>query len=630
MKTLIVGNVLKDVYLNLDTRTENLETDRNNIKWLNLGFNSEKHYYHNRNSSYGGAAVSLEVLTKFGQEAEISDSGFSYEPDGPHQTKPVAAYRYILIADEAVSYFGPTDFPQTPFSVPTDAYDYLYIDRSATLTVETANKILTYLDISRKTKLILYVKDQKDPAIKRLLPSASLIFLEESPLFSEKSSALPSNLISSTFSSTKAPDSISPDSSKIVRLSEHAIVCQNISEPLSLNRINTFTHLSIYSIASATVLASFMLGDSIEESLRLARLNLENSKLNSTLSKDQLQALPAEQPSVNDPELIAKSLLVPRKGILAADESGGSIHKKFNQLNIPDTYDNRRNYRNLFFTTDGLEKYVSGVILFDETARQTADDGQNFVDYLTGKRIIPGIKVDQGLTPLKPNSPETITKGLDGLAERLKEYYEMGLRFAKWRAAFEIRLGEHGNLLTPTDEAITKNCQILAEYARKCQDANIVPIVEPEVVYDGYYSIEKSAEITGKILDKLFEELNNIGVNLRACILKVNMVIAGKNFESPSSSEEVGKQTAEVLKAHVPKNLAGVVFLSGGQTPEQATENLASVIKNGPFPWPVTFSFARALQDPTLFAWAGDNNNNDKARQAFADRLRDNQKALDN
>ena len=188
----------------------------------------------------------------------------------------------------------------------------------------------------------------------------------------------------------------------------------------------------------------------------------------------------------------------------------------------------------------------------------------------------------------------------------------MGLRFAKWRAAFGIN---------PTDHAITENCRILAEYAAACQSAGLVPIVEPELVYDGYYTIDQSAKTTSKILDELFHKLADYHVNLRACILKVNMILAGKKFEQQSTPKEVGQKTAEVLKTHVPEDLAGIVFLSGGQTPEQATDNLREIIKNGTFPWPVTFSFARALQDPALYAWAGDNQNVEKARQAFLDRL---------
>jgi fructose-bisphosphate aldolase class I len=320
-------------------------------------------------------------------------------------------------------------------------------------------------------------------------------------------------------------------------------------------------------------------------------------------------------------EVTAKQLMTPGKGILAADESGGSIHKKFEAMNIPDDEQHRRDYRNLFFTTPDLEKYVSGVILFDETARQVADDGSTFIDYLKKRGVISGIKVDQGLGNFE-NSDEKYTQGLDGLRERLKEYYEMGARFAKWRAAFEVT--DH----SPSMMAIQKNCEILADYARDCQSENIVPIVEPELVYDGDYTLEQNIEYTGKILDCLFDELAKKNINLAGCILKVNMVLAGKRQAQQSTPEEVGCTTAQVLREHVPRELAGVVFLSGGQSVTQATDNLQAVTNNGPFPWTVTFSFARALQDPALQAWKGDNANADRAREAFKERLIANCEAL--
>ncbi|MBR3052361.1 fructose-bisphosphate aldolase class I [Candidatus Saccharibacteria bacterium] len=521
-----------------------------------------------------------------------------------------------MLADDQPCYFVPSSVAVTTFDIPPDPYDYLYVDRSALLGADAASQITAYLDVSPQTKLIVYVKDLDNPHLASLLPRAALVFAEnhqKTADFAELSSALASYHV---------------DLSIIIHISDRLLSLGNISEPIARSRIDTFTHLSIYSIASATILGCFILGKSVEESLLLARTNLEHAKLNSALALSELESLAASHVPSNELESIAKSLLVPGKGILAADESGGSIHKKFDQLSIPDTYDTRRDYRNIFFTTPHLSDHASGVILFDETARQTADDGQSFTDYLIARRIIPGIKVDQGLTPLRPGSLETITQGLDGLGTRLAEYYQMGLRFAKWRAAFEIRLGDDGHILTPTDEAIAANCRALAAYAKECQQAGLVPIVEPEVVYDGYYRIEDSINITGRILDRLFQTLIEAGVDLHACILKCNMVLAGKQYEHQSTPEEIGQATADTLKAHVPKDLAGVVFLSGGQTPEQATANLASIVKHGPFPWPVTFSFARALQDPALFAWAGDNTKTTAAQSAFLERLKANTDAL--
>ena len=594
MNILVVGNCLKDIYLNLDSRTEKFESDKNHTKWLNLAFNAEEHFFFNRESSFGGAAVTLEVLSRLGLKATLTNSDLKMTPDGLVTDQPAKTYRYILIADGSPCYFAPSSHELTHFATPDDFYDYVYIDRSARLSPPSISKISSYLDLSKNTKLIIYLKNQNDQNLNQLVPQADLVFYE-----------------------TKKPN-LPPE--KLIHVSETCLSYQNIHEKVSVERIDVLTHLSAYSIAAATILGSFILGKSVEESLRLARINVEKSFLNSTLNLAELQEISDKASPEENLELIAANLVLPKKGILAADESGGSIHKKFEQLNIADTYENRRDYRNIFFTTKDLENHVNGIILFDETARQFADNGQNFVDFLISRRIIPGIKVDQGLEKFE-NSEETYTKGLENLDTRLREYYRLGLRFAKWRAAFEIRLDEQSHILTPTDHAIEENARILAEYASTCQSAGLVPIVEPELVYDGNYDINQSALITGKILDELFRKLADYHVNLRACILKVNMILAGKQQERQSTPEEVGKKTAEILKNHIPEDLAGVVFLSGGQTPEQATNNLREITKNGPYPWPVTFSFARALQDPALFAWNGDNNNAEKARQAFLDRL---------
>ena len=601
MSILIVGNILKDIYLNLDNRSEAFEQDKNHVKWLNLSFNASEHHYFNRHSSIGGATISLQVLAKLGLDASISGSSLSFDHDSLNNIdySAIKSYRYILVSDDGVCYITPSKFEPTTFTAPSEPVDYLYIDRSATIDQPTAEAIATYLDNNPNTKFILYAKDNNNPYLNDLSHRASLIFTENT--------------------------THELDFEKTIYISEHDITFKNITEPITVERIDRLTHLSAYSVTAATILGSFILGKTIEDSLKMARANIENANLDSTLDLKELEYITAS-PS-ESLELIAASLVAPQKGILAADESGGSIQKKFAELGIEDTFDHRHDYRNLFFTTPNIEQYVSGIILFDETAHDLADNGQSIPDYLISRRIIPGIKVDQGLEQFT-DSKETYTKGLNGLPARLREYYEMGLRFAKWRAAFNLSLSEKGSIITPTEHAITENCRILAEYARDCQSAGIVPIVEPELVYDGNYPIEKSAEVTGRILDILFKELDNFGINLSACILKCNMVLAGKQYHTQSTAEEVGKATAETLKNHVPKELAGIVFLSGGQTPEQATNDLAAVIKNGPFPWPITFSFARALQDPALYAWAGDNNNTESAKKAFFERLEANAKVL--
>ncbi len=606
MNILIVGNILKDVYLSLDSRNEKLEEDKNGVNWLDLSFDASEHRFFNRTSSFAGAAISLEVLKKLGFAASVANSDFDIIEGDFKTSTPAEDYRYILTSETGVTYFTSSSPKKTIFKASASPIDYLYVDRSANLSSETIAEIINFLDQNPVTKLILYLKSSKKSELSKLTDRASLIFYENRGL-SEETTALPS-------------------SEKIVFMNPKSMQYLDKIEEVSAPQIDRLTHLSAYSIAAATILSSFLLGNTIEKSLKLAKLNVENSTLSASLSLPELEELLNSHKSDNL-ELIAASLVIPGKGILAADESGGSIKKKFANLNIDDTFENRHTYRNIFFSTPNIEKYLSGIILFDETARDYVDNGQSIPDFLISKRIIPGIKVDQGLEKFE-NSEETYTKGLEGLDERLKEYYDMGLRFAKWRAAFNLTLDESDKTLTPTERAIEKNAEILAAYAKKCQNAKIIPIVEPELVYDGFYDIKKSKEVTAKILDQLFVALQKEQVNLRACLLKINMVMAGKQFDVQSTPDEVGLATAEVLKTHVPKELAGVVFLSGGQTPEQATNNLAAILENGPFPFGVTFSFARALQDPALYAWAGNNENLEEARNAFANRLLNNIKAL--
>lgn len=595
-KILIVGNVLKDIYLRLNERYEALESDREGVKWLNWGFNGAAHEFFGRASLYSGAVVTQEVLENFGLVADIYAELSDLAEDGGIKA---TNYRYILVAGDQISYLVPTEKRATKFRAAEVAadYDWVFLDRSAILSKELAENLLAVLTRQSNLRFAFYAPKRVPLFAEPLLKRADLIFTDNV--------AVLKNLVK--------------EAEKVYELSELGVKSGDQSIRFKkLAKTELYTHLTTYSIVAATILASRIKHKSKEDQLLMAKTNIENAKLDETLPEAELESLAAEEKAsrVNLRQM-AKQLVGNGKGILAADESGGSIHKKFESMNIPDDYQHRRDYRNLFFTTEGLEKYVNGVILFDETARQTADDGRDFVKFLTAKGIIPGIKVDKGLANL-PSSQEKYTLGLAGLDERLEEYYEMGLRFAKWRAAFEI------TPTTPTKNAVYKNVEILAQYAKKCQEARIVPIVEPEVVFDGDYPVEHSAAITGIILRELFAELAREKVDLGATILKVNMVLAGKQYQTQSTPAEVGDWTAKVLKKYVPAELAGVVFLSGGQTPEQATENLQEVEKHGPFPWPVTFSYARALQGPALEAWRGDNQNYPEAQAAFLKRLQAN------
>lgn len=588
-KILIFGNVIKDTYLKLDEQKNELEIDERGVAWMNLGFNGEGHTYFHQHNVFGGSAVSLEVFEKFGLDARIAgmrDGKFSAQEN-----------RFILNVDSGTSYFVQEKKTRTIIEKPDEDTKLIFVDRSATVTEDFAGKILEILDENPNILFTIYAPRTVGEKGKKLVERAKIVFSDDNVSYDIKNK-------------------------NICYFDNEGIKFGEKRQAWQIERIDLLTHLTAFSIGASTFIGCIAKGEKLDDALRIVKTNVEKSNLNGSIGFMRLKEISGrEKRSEADLRLMAKTLVSFPKGILAADESGGSIHKKFESMNIVDDEKHRRDYRNIFFTTKDLEKYVNGVILFDETARQRADNGLIFTDFLTTKGIIPGIKVDQGLVNFT-NSEEKYTQGLDGLRDRLKEYYKMGLRFAKWRAAFEI------SETTPSDFAIEENCKILADYASDCQAEKIVPIVEPEVVYDGDYPLSKNIEVTSKILKKLFECLSEKKVDLSGTILKVNMVLAGKKFPVQSTPEEVGEATAKVLLGTVPKELAGVVFLSGGQSVEQATENLQAVTNNGPFPWPVTFSFARALQDPALFAWKGDNENCDLARKGFEERLIANCEAL--
>jgi len=300
-------------------------------------------------------------------------------------------------------------------------------------------------------------------------------------------------------------------------------------------------------------------------------------------------------------ELTARALVAPGKGILAADESDGTIKKRFDSIDVESTEDNRRAYRELLFTTEGVEDYISGVILYDETIRQQASDGTPFPELLVSKGIIPGIKVDLGAKPLALADGETITEGLDGLRGRLEEYRALGARFAKWRATYSI--GED----LPSEYCVWTNAHALARYAALCQEAGIVPIVEPEVLQDGTHTIDESAKVTGRVLQAVYTELRDQRIDYRGTLLKPNMVMSGYEASDRASVDEVAERTLDVFYRHVPAAVPGIVFLSGGQSDEDATAHLNAMNARGPHPWELSFSYGRALQAPALKAWSGSN-----------------------
>jgi fructose-bisphosphate aldolase, class I len=307
----------------------------------------------------------------------------------------------------------------------------------------------------------------------------------------------------------------------------------------------------------------------------------------------------------------AKALVAEGKGILAADESDGTIKKRFDSIQVESTEDNRRAYRELLFATDGAEEFISGVILFDETIRQSSADGTPFPQLLERRGIIPGIKVDKGAKPLANASGETVTEGLDGLRDRLNEYRDLGARFTKWRATYSI--GDD----VPSEYCVWTNAHALARFAALSQEAGLVPIVEPEVLMDGDHTIERSFHATSRVQHAVFTELRDQRVEPEGMLLKPNMVLSGYDSGGQAGHEQVAEWTLKCLLRHVPAAVPGIVFLSGGQTDEDATANLNAMNALGPHPWELSFSYGRALQAPALKAWRGDAANVEDAQKAF-------------
>lgn len=310
-------------------------------------------------------------------------------------------------------------------------------------------------------------------------------------------------------------------------------------------------------------------------------------------------------------EKIARSLVQPGKGILAADESLRSTERRFAKFDIPHTPANRQAYRDLLFTVPGLGDYIDGVILFDESIRQTTLDGTPFTDYLVARGIVPGVKVDGGFIDMSGCQGEKITEGLDGLGKRLVEYYRLGARFTKWRAV--IAIGRD----FPSDACLYANALLLARYAAISQENGMVPFVEPDVLLDGAHSIERCQHVTSRMLEITFAELDRHQVNLEGILLKPNMVLAGKDCPDQPDVEKVADLTASTLMRHVPAAVPGIVFLSGGQGAVPATERLNAIVRNGPFPWQVSFSYLRALADPAFEIWRGLSSNKEKAQKEF-------------
>lgn len=587
-KILIVGNVLKDVYLKLDERQNDFELDGGGISWLELGFNGAAHSFLKRTSVYGGAAVSLSVLSKLGVDAGILNSKTEFKPGEVLWSDDPADYRYIFCHRGGITYFVPSERKATDWSMPTGTPNWILVDRSTKISTRLVDELQNFLKFSRGTKLAVHAEKYVTPAGQRLSEMADILFVEDEPPVRTEE---------------KIVDKIEldkPDTQLVCHISPRKIALGEAEESWNIEDADVMTHLTVYSTIVATVLGVVAAGGTPAEALLLARLNAEHATIDGSLAVEKLRELAQEElKKRSNLKLIARSLMTSGKGVLAIDESSKNLAKRFSKYGIVNSSANRKDFYRMMLATPSLREYVSGVILSEENARYKFANGETAVEFLTNRGVIPGVKVDLGLR-LMAGSSETHTLGIEGLAKRLRGYYKQGFRFAKWRAAFQIGKDE------PSFFAVEQNADELASFARECQLTGLVPVIEPDIVSDGDFAIEKHAEVTARVLTRVFEKLEQRHVMLGGCILKCSMIVSGRKAEVQADASAVGMATAEILKHVVPRYVGGVWLLSGGQEPKQATKNLTAVMQCSPFVWPVTFAFSRALEEPVLATWHGD------------------------
>lgn len=598
-KILIIGNVLKDIYLKLDSRQNDFETDANNIDWLNLGFNGAAHSFFSRTSVYGGAAVSLSVLYRLGLNVEILNSRTSFVDGDIVWADTPDNYRYIFCHRDEITYFVPSSRKVTDWTAPSGTPEWILVDRSALISPRLVDEIQNFLKFSPATKLAVHAEKYQTPAGQRLAKMADLLFLEDEPPIHP-----PVEIVDKV-----ALDH--PSKQLVCHISPHKIVFSDAEESWSLSRTDMMTHLTVYSTIVATVLGVISVGGSASDAVLWARLNAEQATIAGSLSAHRLQELAqAEKDKRNNLQYVAKLIMAPKKGVLAMDESDQKLTARLVQSGISGSESQRKAYREMLVTTPVLEKYVSAIILNESNAKQKLKHRQTIAEYITNRGIIPGLKLDQGLADLVETG-ESYTVGIKGLTERIRAAYTNGFRFAKWRAVFKIGKNQ------PSFIAVERNAELLASFAKECQLAGIVPIIESDILWQGNYSIEECAAATDRVLGSIFLKLEQRHIDLSGCILKTNMISSGEDSDAPATSEAIGMATAAILRHAIPRHTAGVLFLSGGQPAKTATQNFTAICQNAPYSWPVSFAFGRALQDPAMTLWKGKSDNLRSAQAAL-------------
>ena len=624
---LSIGNATKDNFL--DIQNQKIYKDELNDFHYDLTFDDSTLNYQKRAGVYGGTILSEKIFTAahfkaFSSANPNGTSHFKYD-----EINDDLIDRFI-VSHKGKSFILTSNPRSTKWVSPAFPPDLIYI-ADANFSQNYLADFKKYLRENPKIELVFNIADLSPELAHEFFIRANLVFVD----FRKQNL---SDLIDYSSYENAIDSLIRTGVRGVVIFDGSKIVAGNKEKIGSIEtnfELNSFYQNNIFQ--AAFVAENFSNSSKLEENLQVAVTIANKSDFNDILKpfyahqilNHKNYELPVDALN-NAPDIetrlhkTAVKLVMRPKGIFAADESGGNIHKKFETIGLEDTFENRRAYREMFFKTPDIENYLSGIILFEETTEQNTSEGINFVEYLKNRGILVGVKLDGGLQPLTGFEGETISLGLDSLIEKLQKYSKSGIDFAKWRVAFKID-EEKG---TPSEAAIASNLRVLAQYAKACQNYGIVPIVEPEVVYSGKHTIKQCREVTEKILKKLFEELKMFKVDLKGTILKTNMVLAGSENEIQSSSREVARETVSVFKKIVPKELAGIVFLSGGQTATQATDNLQEITNLGPFDWGLTYSFARALQLPALQAWAGKPENVQQAQLLFLERVAANSHAL--
>ena len=601
MNVLIVGNIIKDTYLEFPSNL--FEVGDHGRIFLDAEFDEETLYYKNKESVLSGACIIDEVLKNFKLNTLLSNQqnleNYKYD------------CRYVLKTGNTVKYLTTNLCGRTDFLIPETQPDWIFIDRSARLGVEALKKLEQYLKLHKEVKLAIHTNQ------------ASCGFLRQADDFIAKEVAkklyTKAKLVFVTGKNTELllPLEASLDNQKVFLITPNTIT--NGEEKIFLKRNKKIfqTHLTIYSIAAGTIFAALSSGWNVNRALRFAKINIENAKMSRTLSIDKLyNKLKTSLKQEDNLRLIAKALTADHRGILAIDESKKSIRRKLKKYGLPETQIVQEEYRELLVTTPRINEFLNGIILAQETVVQKIANGQTVPEFLAAKGILPGVKVDLGLEKIQ-NQINCLTCGLEDLEQRLSRYYNLGLRFTKWRAVFEAEK----NSQIP-EEVIQQNTRDLAVYAKKALEKKLVPIIEPEVLH-GEQSIADFYKHTKRVLVALFEKLQELGVDLECCILKINMIYAQKN-----EPEETGRMTMRLISETVPKNIGGVVFLSGGQSEEQATKNLQAIINANQDRYRLSFSFGRAIQDPALKIWQGETQKIDDAQTELIKQLKLNCLAL--